>query len=391
MSKLENHYKIIEQLSLATGIPVNVWQDQTVVYSKSAIYFPFNIALGYLQEYLNPETPIFILVSSDNIVTGYVYMKEEHAYLLVGPVSHFEISTSIAARICQELDIPATAMPALRTYFYQIPPTPISRFRDTLILAYSILNPWEPTPDVCLHHLKPHTSRSIPQSLEYVSNRDTQLSQLIEAAVKYGKPDLLQKYYRQQMNIGTASLPNLSRSPLRSIKNVFIGACSKLGQIAISGGLDFETSLFISDSYIPRVDASNSYSEVFEMMWEMMIDYAKRVEACCMPSCRSPVVRRICTYISANMETRLSVASIADAIAMNPNYMGTLFKKETGKNLVSYIHERKAREACYLLETTDITLIDLAEKLAFPSQQQFQRIFKEVIGCSPGRYRQENT
>lgn len=110
-----------------------------------------------------------------------------------------------------------------------------------------------------------------------------------------------------------------------------------------------------------------------------------------MPSCRSPVVRRICTYISANMETRLSVASIAEAIDMNANYMGTLFKKETGKNLVSYIHERKAREARYLLETTDIALIELAEKLAFPSQQQFQRIFKEVIGCPPGKYRQENT
>ena len=110
-----------------------------------------------------------------------------------------------------------------------------------------------------------------------------------------------------------------------------------------------------------------------------------------MPSCRSPVVRRICTYISANIESPLSVASIADAIDMNANYMGTLFKKETGKNLVSYIHERKAREACYLLETTDIALIELAEKLAFPSQQQFQRIFKEVIGCPPGRYRQENT
>ena len=165
MSKLENHYNLIEQLSLATGIPVNVWKDQAVLYSKSAIYFPFNIALGYLQEYLNPETPIFILVSSDNIATGYVYMKEEHAYLLVGPVSHFEISTSIAARICQELDIPASAMPDLRTYFYQIPPTPISRFRDTLNLAYSILNPGETTPDICLHHLKPRTSRSMPHPL----------------------------------------------------------------------------------------------------------------------------------------------------------------------------------------------------------------------------------
>ncbi len=72
---------------------------------------------------------------------------------------------------------------------------------------------------------------------------------------------------------------------------------------------------------------------------------------------------------------------------MHPNYLCSLFKKETGGTFVQYILRRRIEEAKFFLRYTENSVADIASFYQFSSQSYFIRRFKEVTGQTPVQYR----
>ncbi|MFD2878690.1 helix-turn-helix domain-containing protein [Paenibacillus rhizoplanae] len=63
------------------------------------------------------------------------------------------------------------------------------------------------------------------------------------------------------------------------------------------------------------------------------------------------------------------------------------FHQETGGRLVDYLTARRLKQACRLLETTDLTVERIGRTVGFPNSSYFNQLFKRVLGLSPLQYR----
>ena len=63
------------------------------------------------------------------------------------------------------------------------------------------------------------------------------------------------------------------------------------------------------------------------------------------------------------------------------------FKKETGQSVSSYIRYAKVERAKVLLESTDLSIRDISERLAFNTVNYFIQCFRDTTGYTPAQYR----
>ncbi|MCZ8514715.1 response regulator transcription factor [Paenibacillus filicis] len=73
---------------------------------------------------------------------------------------------------------------------------------------------------------------------------------------------------------------------------------------------------------------------------------------------------------------------------MNSDYLGKLFKKETGEKFSNYVMKVRIAKATELIgQRSDIKIFELAEQLGFgDNPQYFSQVFKKNVGCTPSEY-----
>lgn len=66
------------------------------------------------------------------------------------------------------------------------------------------------------------------------------------------------------------------------------------------------------------------------------------------------------------------------------------FKKETGITPMEYLNGIRMKKACTFLKEDDISVLKIAEKCGFETEEKFRTRFKEKFGVSPEQYREVN-
>ncbi len=106
----------------------------------------------------------------------------------------------------------------------------------------------------------------------------------------------------------------------------------------------------------------------------------------------SSLIRETISIINENLENEnLSLRWLAGTILYtNVDYLGKLFKKETGKNFSHYVMEKRMEMAKELiLEGKKDRIYEVAEKVGYGSNSQyFSQVFKKYTGVSPLEYRE---
>ncbi len=94
--------------------------------------------------------------------------------------------------------------------------------------------------------------------------------------------------------------------------------------------------------------------------------------------------------IDANYEDpNFSLTVMAEMLGMNPNYISTLIKDETGTTFTKIITQKRMEQAKKLLAENKMSIADIAEKLGYQSTISFHRAFKQTAGSTPGEYRKK--
>lgn len=101
-------------------------------------------------------------------------------------------------------------------------------------------------------------------------------------------------------------------------------------------------------------------------------------------------VEKIKVYIQRNYLKDLQAKEIAQYFNISSSYLSTIFKKYTGMKLSHYIIDIRMKQACYLLDTTNLSIKDISKNIGYCDVQYFYRIFKKWSGLTPLGYRNRN-
>ncbi len=99
------------------------------------------------------------------------------------------------------------------------------------------------------------------------------------------------------------------------------------------------------------------------------------------------VILRAMSYIRRHFTEKVSLEDVAEEVSLSPTYFSRLFKEEAGQSFKVYLNDLRIGEAKNLLAETVIPLIDVAASVGFEDQSYFSRVFRNVVGISPGRFR----
>lgn len=98
-------------------------------------------------------------------------------------------------------------------------------------------------------------------------------------------------------------------------------------------------------------------------------------------------VDKVINYIQANYMRRISNQDIGNALSFHPNYLNRLMLLNTGKTLHQYLLSYRLTKALDLLQTTSMTVTEIAEETGFSDVQQFCKFFLSQTGSTPSSFR----
>ena len=105
------------------------------------------------------------------------------------------------------------------------------------------------------------------------------------------------------------------------------------------------------------------------------------------PTSKNNIVRRFMDLVQEHYREERLIGFYADKLCITPKYLSKLVKENTGRSAGEWIDSHVILEARAMLQSSDMTIQQIAASLNFPNQSFFGKYFKRATGLSPKQYR----
>lgn len=102
---------------------------------------------------------------------------------------------------------------------------------------------------------------------------------------------------------------------------------------------------------------------------------------------KNSIVERYIELVQTHYREERIIGFYADKLCITPKYLSKLVKEYTGRSAGEWIENYVILEARAMLQSSDMTIQQIASSLNFPNQSFFGKYFKRATGLSPKQYR----
>lgn len=104
------------------------------------------------------------------------------------------------------------------------------------------------------------------------------------------------------------------------------------------------------------------------------------------------LMREIRDYVMAEfMNPNLSLTLLSDKFQINSKYLSQLFKESIGQNFSDFLIGLRVNYAKKLLRESGVTVQEISDRMGYANPTSFIRVFKKIVGMSPGQYRDSHS
>ena len=165
----------------------------------------------------------------------------------------------------------------------------------------------------------------------------------------------------------------------REAMNLYYFTMRRNNFIIKDSGVQFER-------FSANIDDIGSLDGIFdELERVMIISMRKAVEEKSREDYRP--IRKAKQYINDHYSEQISLEIVSDAVELNPTYLSSLFKKETGKTFSEYLTETRIEQAKNMIKETAMPVSEICIRVGYNDQKNFNRIFTKYTELKPNEYR----
>lgn len=86
----------------------------------------------------------------------------------------------------------------------------------------------------------------------------------------------------------------------------------------------------------------------------------------------------------------LDLQKLAESVALSPIHLSEVLNAGLETSFYDFVNRYRIREACKLLGTTDMSVLEVSEAVGYNAKSTFNASFKRVTSQTPSMWRREN-
>ncbi|MGN0563777.1 MAG: PocR ligand-binding domain-containing protein [Candidatus Heritagella sp.] len=158
-----------------------------------------------------------------------------------------------------------------------------------------------------------------------------------------------------------------------------------LSRVAIDGGAKTESVFRLNTEFLSRLYREKKLENLCMLMQEVLESFMNAMFY--EKDKGNPYIRRALRFIADNYSEHLSLPQVAEYVHLSPSYFSTLFRQVVGMSFREYLCRLRVEESKNLLLSQKYSLADIAVAMGFPDQNYYSKVFKKIVGVTPGKYR----
>lgn len=172
---------------------------------------------------------------------------------------------------------------------------------------------------------------------------------------------------------------------LETVRIHAIELTTLLSRVAMDSGAKADYIYGLNSQYLSLISGNKSMEELCYLLQDVVesfMDTTFNGEEYI-----NHYIRDAVTYIAEHYYEKLNISQVAAQVGLSEGHFSRVFKKYTGMPFREYLCRIRVEESKHLLRATDYSLSDIAIAVGFPDQSYYSKIFKRIVGISPGQFR----
>ncbi len=99
------------------------------------------------------------------------------------------------------------------------------------------------------------------------------------------------------------------------------------------------------------------------------------------------LISNIFRFIELHYDGNCTLSDLVKYTGYDYAYLSKYFKKTVGISFNDYVNQYRISQACYLLQNSEMTVLEISNECGFNSLRSMNRNFKEQMGTPPAEYR----
>lgn len=384
---------ICNSIAGISGIMVRHYYDNALQLCVDPADFNIDPILPFYEDILLIQKPVSYYMVNDELYFGMI-RNEKHA-IVIGPFFAFTPSRQTIFNWANLLELQQKERENFSQKITSCPLFPLNRGLQTIGIIHFYINHKKESLDKLISYkisnkLEQYEDNNIssnPSVHEYDSVHSTaSFEQFMIDCVKQGDVERLRKFVTE---VPYGNVGIVGPTPIRQLKNLFIGTTTLVSRVAVEGGLSIEKSYSLADKYIQKVEQLTETDRILNLYYNMIIYFATLVSELTLHGHNSRFLAQITNYIHENITASIRVEDLAREFNMSRTHLSARFKQETNLTISDFIINEKIKEAKHLIDFSDKTIMEISHHLSYSSQSHFSNLFRQKVGITPSQYRNQ--
>lgn len=126
---------------------------------------------------------------------------------------------------------------------------------------------------------------------------------------------------------------------------------------------------------------------LFEIMYQLMCKVSFDLPNIANP--KSQLLKMVFDYIEHNYMHPITLQDLAAVAHVSREYLCRIFREWVDNTPVGYLNRYRVERSAEFLTKTDRSVSEIAMSCGFSNCNYFDKLFRRLIGCTPGQYRKQ--
>ena len=389
---------ILENMHIPSAILEEPFENAHIHdFGIRKLLYPELDYVKYIKTFCSSCSSHVLYKAQDEYLFQYMILKlpkETISCLLIGPYTLTPWNENILLNIAQDFHIPPEVYPLFRECYTHVPLVTDHSFLFTILNTFAA-KIWGSLDSFVMEELtnfKPfeeesqteltYDSHSLFSSMNYTEQKFQAESKLMQI-VSHGQLHKIEMY-SHLIDLQNTEIRLGDR--VRNAKNYAIIMNTLLRKAAENGSVHPIHIDRVSSEFAKKIELQTSEANVNSLIREMARKYTILVKNHSLQG-YSNLVRKVLVHIDLDLAADLTLSTQAKLLDVNPSYLSTVFKKETGQTLTEYVTAKRIEYAIFLLNSTNMQIQTIAQYCGIPDVCYFTKTFKKLVGKAPTEYK----